>query len=259
MASRVFFGSAVQLQALATIFSKWTAPDGLRVVFVHALNPFGFANRRRVDEQNIDPNRNFKHSHEEYTGCAEQYRQLNHWLNPKTSPSRIDLFRWQASMAILKHGLPTLKQAVAGGQHVFPRGLFYGGRERSTVFRSFETLWTDWTRKAGRVLHIDLHTGLGRFANYKLLLNSGLDVDELSWLSDAFGAENLDAGDSNGIAYHAGGNLGGWCHATYESGQYLYLCAEFGTYGPLAVLGALRAENQAHFHAAPTSPSVHTS
>lgn len=250
-----FFGSAVQLRALESIFTRWTPPDGLRVVFVHALNPFGFANRRRVDDQNIDPNRNFKLPQVEHTGSAEQYRRMNHWLNPPSAPARIDLFRWQACIAILRHGLPTLKQAVAGGQHDYPRGLFYGGRERSTVFRDFDALWADWTRKAARVLHIDLHTGLGRFADYKLLIDYGIDADESLWLSEGFGEDRLDAGDSTGIAYRAGGNLGRWCRATYDSGRYLYLCAEFGTYGPLAVLGALRAENRAHFYSAPSSPA----
>lgn len=49
-----FAGSACQLRALHE--AAWT---GLPVVLVHALNPFGFSHRRRVNEDNIDVNRNF--------------------------------------------------------------------------------------------------------------------------------------------------------------------------------------------------------
>jgi Protein of unknown function (DUF2817) len=250
-----FFGSAVQLAALQTIFSDRAAsPRGLRVVFVHALNPYGFANRRRVDERNIDPNRNFKLPHEAYAGCSDHYRRLNHWLNPESAPTNIDLFRWQACVAILRFGLPALKQAIAGGQYEFPRGLFFGGREPSSVSLSFQKLWPEWTRNAARVLHLDVHTGLGPSEKYKLLLDSVIDDDELQWLAASFGQENVETCDVTGVAYQAGGGLGRWCRESYMSGQYLCLCAEFGTYGPLTVLGALRAENRAQHFAARSSP-----
>jgi hypothetical protein len=32
-------------------------PDRPTIVFVHAVNPFGFANNRRVNEDNVDVNR----------------------------------------------------------------------------------------------------------------------------------------------------------------------------------------------------------
>lgn len=250
-----FFGSALQLAALDSVFSGWTPPEGLRVVFVHALNPYGFANRRRVDEQNIDPNRNFMLPYEEYAGCSEHYRRLNHMLNPASAPPAIDLFWCRACVAVLRYGLPTLKQALAAGQYEFPQGLFFGGRESSAVARSFEGLWTDWTCAAPRVLHLDVHTGLGRPAEYKLLLNSVVDDDELQWLRSAFGGETVETADETVTAYQASGGLGHWCRASYDAGSYLYLCAEFGTRGPLTVLGALRAENRAHHFAARTSVS----
>jgi hypothetical protein len=36
---------------------KYGANDEPTLVFVHAVNPFGFANNRRVNEENIDLNR----------------------------------------------------------------------------------------------------------------------------------------------------------------------------------------------------------
>ena len=50
-----FLGSAIQCRLL----EEWSAaPPPIRCVLVHALNPFGFAWRRRVNETNVDLNRN---------------------------------------------------------------------------------------------------------------------------------------------------------------------------------------------------------
>jgi len=48
------------------------------------------------------------------------------------------------------------------------------------------------------------------------------------------------------VAYRTRGSFGNWCVRQGWVANYLYACAEFGTYDPIAVLGALRAENQAH-------------
>ncbi|MFT7599488.1 MAG: hypothetical protein ACI8TP_002421 [Acidimicrobiales bacterium] len=51
-------GSALQSQLLEGLGSAgWTSPT--RLVVVHALNPVGFSWVRRVNEDNVDLNRNF--------------------------------------------------------------------------------------------------------------------------------------------------------------------------------------------------------
>ncbi len=50
-----FLGSAIQ----CSLLEEWVdAPPPIRCVLLHALNPFGFAWRRRVNETNVDLNRN---------------------------------------------------------------------------------------------------------------------------------------------------------------------------------------------------------
>ena len=51
-----YFGSGVMTGLLR---SGVTAPPDARLVMVHALNPFGFAWNRRVNEDNVDLNRSF--------------------------------------------------------------------------------------------------------------------------------------------------------------------------------------------------------
>jgi hypothetical protein len=120
-----FFGSAVQLSLL----NDWTAhsmPD-IRYVFLHAVNPYGFAWIRRCDENNVDLNRNFLLRNEQYANSPVGYSELDSLLNPKRPPSRLEPFALKALWEISRHGMPALKQAIASGQYEYPQGLFFGG------------------------------------------------------------------------------------------------------------------------------------
>jgi hypothetical protein len=114
--------------------------------------------------------------------------------------------------------------------------------------------------RAPRVVHLDLHTGLGRRATYRLLPPSDPPPapDQLAWLAHTFDPAALDTLGARGVAYHARGDFGNWCARTFDARAvpYLYLCAEFGTYPVLNVLDALRRENQAHHWAAPDAPAT---
>lgn len=56
-----FCGSGCEIGLLADdAFVARVARDGVRVVFLHALNPYGFSHLRRTNEDNVDLNRNFR-------------------------------------------------------------------------------------------------------------------------------------------------------------------------------------------------------
>ena len=67
-----FAGSAIQLALLQRPLSL--PPDGA-VVLVHGLNPYGMAWLRRVNENNVDLNRNFLTAGERYEGAPTGYRR----------------------------------------------------------------------------------------------------------------------------------------------------------------------------------------
>ncbi|MCG8585289.1 MAG: M14 family metallopeptidase [Pirellulales bacterium] len=242
-----FFGSAVQLAVLdAFENAKIVLPDGVAVVMIHALNPWGFAWLRRTDSHNIDSNRNFLLDGERYDGCSEGYRQLNALLNPPAPPARFELFQLRAAWHVLRQGLPAVKQAVAGGQYEYDKGLFFGGFTPGAVKQMLAAELAEWIGAARRVVHFDFHTGLGTWATYKLLFDYEPKQTEYDWLAGRFGTERLGGMDSGGVAYESRGGIGRWLRAQLPDIEYLPLCAEFGTYSPLSVLRALRAENQAH-------------
>ena len=245
-----FFGSAVQQAAL----ERWpTPPDGVRWLFLHALNPFGFAHLRRANEDNVDPNRNFLLAGQGYRGCAPIYPRLDPLLNPRRPPSVLDAFPLRAAWAILRHGMPALKQAVAGGQYDFPQGLFYGGAAPCQTVRLLQAHLGRWLGDARRVLHFDVHTGLGRWATWKLLADDPLTPARAETLSALYGRDAIADSVPDGLSYLTRGSFGSWCVATFPERDYTYLCLEFGTYPPLRVLAGLRAENQVHHWGRPDS------
>jgi hypothetical protein len=220
-------------------------PAGVRWVLVPALNPWGFAHVRRANEDNVDLNRNFLPAGAAYAGCPAGYRQLDALLNPPRPPRRGEPFLPRAVLAILRHGWGPIKQAVAGGQHEFPRGLFYAGAGPAEATRIIQAQWPGWLGGARRSLHLDVHSGLGKWAHYKLLVSRPLTVAQEAWLGPYLG-DRLELSRPEGTAYATAGDLNGWCVANAGATPCASLCAEFGTYGPLTVVAALRAENQAH-------------
>jgi hypothetical protein len=249
-----YLGAAVQLALLQDENVIGNLPRDVALVLIHALNPWGFAWIRRTNEENVDLNRNFLLPGQPYEGSPEHYAALDALLNPRHPPRRFDLFRLRASLAILHYGMPNLKQAIAGGQYYFPRGLFYGGRGPSLTYRLLGQVLPRFLGGAERVIHFDFHTGLGRWATYHLLVDVGLEPERFAWSRAHFGAKVVHSDPRESIAYQVRGDFATWCRATFPERSYDLLCAEFGTYPPLRVLAALRAENQAYFWAEPEQP-----
>jgi hypothetical protein len=246
-----YFGTAVQLALLGDENLLRSLPRGVRLVFLHALNPYGFAWVRRANEENVDLNRNFLIPGEVYAGSPARYAALDSLLNPRHPPRRHDLFRMRAALQIVRHGVPALKQAIAGGQYDFPRGIFFGGHGPAATFRILAEHLPRLVGGASHVLQIDFHTGLGRWATYQLLVDIWLETERFEWSRAHFGTKVVHSDPAASIAYQSRGDLGAWCRAALPGRAVDLLCAEFGTYPPLRVLAALRAENQAHFWAAP--------
>jgi len=272
-----FFGSAVQLAWLQTRGPDWSPPAGAAVVLVHAMNPFGFAWVRRWNENNVDLNRNFLDDRSFITDdpnfqeSRAAYQRLASFLNPQSPPSRWEPYTIKmihrilcegygararlpkgerpsffALRTIFRLGLFELQKTLPVGQYEAPSGLFYGGAGDKETTRVLRDRLPAWVKDADLVLHLDYHTGLGGYADYRLLTEDEKGSEQQRWQATHFGEGVIEelGGD---MAYPARGGLLRYFRDHLAGKKYHGLTAEFGTYSPLRVLGALRAENRAHF------------
>ena len=129
---------------------------------MHALNPYGFAWLRRVNEDNIDLNRNFHDFSKDLPSCSA-YEELHDWLVPLEWDGEI---RKRADDNLLKYiaakGKPAFQTAVTSGQHTRPTGLFYSGTTKTWSNRTLRgILGEHLPASAKTVAVLDFHTGLG--------------------------------------------------------------------------------------------------
>jgi hypothetical protein len=248
-----FLGSAVQCAAMND-FVNGLMTDVPRLIFIHGLNPYGFAWIRRCNEDNVDLNRNFPVRGNTYRGVPDGYARFDGLLNKKSPPSKWEPFRILSLLAILRYGIPRLKQAIAAGQYEFPLGLFYGGSGPCETTQFVQEEFARWLgNDSGEILHLDFHTGLGHAGDFQLLADVPLSPVQLERVRTLFGRDVLSGKQSSVVAYSARGSISEWCQTAAENRDYTYLCVEFGTYSPVKVLAALRAENRAHHWDRPQS------
>lgn len=142
------------------------------LVIVHAINPFGMANNRRVNEDNIDLNRNYLHKELLAEALAREpnhagYVSANFFINPTSMPSQFllvnDVYGYlTAAGALLRFGLEGVKKALLGGNYFDPKGQGYGGTKQSaSVHNMIKLLREVDVSQAEKVSLVDLHTGLG--------------------------------------------------------------------------------------------------
>ena len=235
-----FAGSAIQLQFLEEMP---TILEGDAIALVHILNPYGMAWLRRFNENSVDLNRNFLADGEPYEGTPEAYPRLDSFLNPPSPPSR-NLFSLRAAWLIVRYGMPAMKEAIVSGQYEYPKGLFFGGKKLEQGAR----LYLDWVRKhlsvSERILALDVHTGLGESGEDTLLV----DESVYGRSRDLFGERVAPFDPDRGVAYKVRGGLHLMFPRVLPESQVDFVGQEFGTYGPIQVLHALREENRWHHH-----------
>ena len=229
-------------------------PADLAVVMIHAINPYGFAWIRRVNEDNVDLNRNgidFDGPLPENPG----YDELADALVPELWD---DATREQTATTLLefagRNGFEGLQAAVSTGQYRHPRGVFYGGRSRVWSHRTLESVVRTHLGDAIKVGVIDLHTGLGEFGHGELIA-SHPDAAGKARLSACFDDYTIPSEGTSVSADVRGDVLDAieeWLPGVGVAG----VAIEWGTVDMVAVSNALRADAWLHGYSDPTSAAA---
>jgi Protein of unknown function (DUF2817) len=218
-------------------------PKTVGVALVHALNPYGFAWLRRVNEDNVDLNRNFR-DFTEPPPSSSAYEAVHDWLMPadwdgparKKADSEIEQY-------LKSHGLAAFQAIVTRGQYSRPNGMFFGGSRETWSNTTFKKIMAQLlTKSVSHVAVIDLHTGLGP-AGYGEPIYPGTDLVEYSRVLKWIGPEVTSTVKGDSASASLTGTLADGVRACAGIICSTYIAVEYGTIPVKGVLTALRGDH----------------
>jgi hypothetical protein len=244
-----FAGSALQTHWLTHHAAR--RPADVRMVWLHAHNPYGFAWTRRVNEDNVDLNRNYVDwsqptpSNPDYAGIADLL------VPEEWSPEDQE----RTFNALLEHamaiGMEAMQAHVSQGQYDHPTGVFYGGTGPTWSHVRMREICQTHLAGASRMGIIDLHTGLGDWGHGELIGHHSVadpgHERAVEWWGDV---KSMVDGESVSAAL-----VGDWLVRAEDwlaPAEVTAAALEYGTVDPVAVLQALRADAWLHAHGDPT-------
>jgi hypothetical protein len=256
------------------------------IMFVHAVNPYGFANNRRFNEDNVDVNRNFL-TDEQFAAARARdpnfagYLDVDFMVNPKTMPfgesfALNDIWGHLRSLyAVCVFGITTIKRALVAGNYFRQEGLGFGGFKRTA---SVETLiriaHEHELHLAQKITLLDHHTGLGPSGTDTLALLGQGNKDFEAMLDKLFpiemDGEKIVGGDKASTAEGSAmsgyeltiGTVDHFCRTwmaptANHMKDVLCLTQEFGTVPVVQVGKAQIEENFSHYYGTDAQKKVY--
>jgi hypothetical protein len=237
-----YCGSGAQVALLHDeAFRAKARRAGVALLFIHALNPWGFAAGRRVTHEGVDLNRNFIDFHRA-PPANPGYDQLAAALLPADWPPGADNERELLTYAA-SHGMAALQAAVSGGQYRHPDGLFYGGASPTWSQQALRGVLRQHGGRCRQLAWIDVHSGLGESGVGERIFACRDDAASRRRAKAWWGDRITFTQDGSSASSDLHGNL--W-HAVYEEcpqADYAGITLEFGTQPQAAVIAALRHDH----------------
>lgn len=187
----------------SAILCRWldsrsgTLPADLKLVLVHAVNPWSFSHKTRTTENNVDLNRNF------LANWAGRNNAAFRELAPFLQPTHLDAAAILRSFHAYNHHLNShgwhLENEMLCGQTDDPRGLFYAGTGPEWANQNFRQILREQLFGASHIGFIDFHTGVGEFGELVHLIFAEPGTEERAQSLRWFGLD-----DQEGSPYKAG-------------------------------------------------------
>jgi hypothetical protein len=260
-----FCGSGVQVFALHDADWREKARDaGVAVLYIHALNPYGFSHLRRVTQENVDLNRNFQDFSKPLPEATRNpaYASLHDLILPDTwppTPENIALCAdWMTARAQKDSknsdeasGLRAFQQAITQGQYTHANGLFYGGNAPTWSNRTLRHVLQKYAKACQHLAWIDLHTGLGPRGLGERIFACKDDAQAYARAVRWWGNVDNPSGETPITSIYDGSSSSAFLtglmwQSAYEEApqaQYTAIAMEYGTVPVNEVLHALRAEH----------------
>ncbi len=236
-----YCGSGVQVFALQDqALRNMARANGVALLYIHAVNPYGFSYVRRCTVENVDLNRNFL----DFNGPLPfnpGYAHLHKLLLPDVWPPGLSN-TMKLVWAQKKLGAAGFQAAVSGGQYGFTTGLFFGGAEPTWSNKTIRALVRKYCRRASAVSWIDLHTGLGPTGKGERILCARNDPQGLSDARAIWGPDVTAFFDASTVSAKVSGSMLEAVHGELPNQTFNAIAIEYGTKPLKDVLLAMRAE-----------------
>jgi hypothetical protein len=246
-----FCGSGVQVFALHD--DEWrekARAQGVAVLYIHALNPYGFSHLHRTTHENVDLNRNFQDFSQPLPVNLD-YRAISSLLLPEVWPP--DAAN-DAAIAryVAQHGAIAYQAAFSRGQHEFADGCFFGGTAPSWSNLTLRSVLRQHGSHARHAAWIDLHTGLGPSGLGERIFAGQNDAATLARARQWWGGDGATPVTSIYDGSSSSALLTGlmWM-AFYQEcpqAQYTAIALEYGTVPWSEVTYALRGDHWLRLH-----------
>lgn len=248
-----FAGSAIQTGVLRSDLPD-RLPEGVRLVFIHAINPYGFAHLRRVNEVNVDLNRNFVDHNAPYPPNPD-YEALSEIFSPVTlgflsgvrELVHVSTFR-------VTRGKRALQTAVSAGQYSHPEGLFFGGTAPIWSNLTLRAIVERHLAAAARIAFVDIHTGLGPHGYGEMIVGEPLESDAFHRARRWWGTRVRTVKDGGSVSVDIRGSIKSALSQMLPNAELTCGSLEFGTVAPMRVFRALQLENWLHHHGGMENP-----
>lgn len=247
-----YYGSDSQIDWIDR-FHLTPLPDDTAIVLLHLLNPWGAAHLRRVNEDNIDLNRNFIDFSQPAPVNADyaEWHGIYHGERVKA-----DQLLQETLNSV---GWPAMKRVVEAGQYQSAEGLFYGGEQPSWSYHTLQCIIDQHLSRATTLLSFDLHTGAGAWGHPMLLSIAEHPVAAHQWGKTLYGEwltllfTGAGRDSETGVTATATGYLSQFLLNALPDTQLLPLVVECGTYPGEEMHRRVRDDHWLHLQGDPAS------
>lgn len=238
-----YCGSFIQCQFLQDGLHR-NLPDDLMLVMIHGVNPHGFAWQRRVNEDNIDLNRNFA-DHSSLSQNAG-YAEIEAAFEPVDWHVGSSAEVWQTvGEAALRHEAEPGWQgmAITSGQYAYPNGLFYGGEKPAWSVQQLRDVASN-TLASKSVVWLDIHTALGSYGTGECIVEYPPGSAPLKLANELWGTRVKNTKTNDSVSSDIAGSISHGMHQ--EIDDLVIAGLEYGTVRAKQVLEALIADQWLH-------------
>ncbi|HWP17812.1 MAG TPA: M14 family metallopeptidase [Burkholderiaceae bacterium] len=242
-----YAGSGIQIALLRD--ARWCEAvdvSGVAVLYIHALNPYGFSWWRRVTQENVDLNRNF-HDFSRPLPDNPAYDEIHALLLPRDWPPGDEA---EAGIAryVEQHGAMAFQAAVSQGQYTHADGLYYGGRNPTWSNVTLRHVLQEHGRGVRALGWIDFHTGLGPRGHGERIYAGPDTAEGIERARRWWGSTVTSIYDGSSSSAKLSGMM--WQAALDECPEATYtgIALEYGTLPVRDVLDALRADHWLEKH-----------